>query len=401
MPDTPLLKLPLLDAAQAQKHVTHNEALMRLDWAVQLSVASRALGTPPAPLTEGARYLLAVEPSGAWAGQKGQLAIAQGGGWLFHAPRAGWRLWVEDEKKFLAFDGADWIDLRGSTATGSSPPPAPAEITSLPRLGINATADDVNRLVVSSPAVLLTHAGNGVQLKLNKNAAADTASLLYQDGWSGRAEMGLTGDDDFRIKVSADGAAWKDAISIDRATGAVLLPNTPVAAPPVRQIFNQSLAGQGPGFAADTYLAGSAIPIPPGVLKAGTRYVLAFDVAKTAAGIAAPVLSLRFGAAAALSDAALAVLTFPAQTLAADDGRFLVEVTFRAVGAAAVVQAVATLVHGLAASGLSSSAAPVRRATSAAFNSALPNAALGLSLNAGSLAAWSVSLVQASLENLA
>ncbi len=59
------------------------------------------------------------------------------------------------------------------------------------------------------------------QLKLNKHANTDTASLLYQTNYSGRAEMGLTGDDSFHIKVSADGASWKDALAIDRSTGAV------------------------------------------------------------------------------------------------------------------------------------------------------------------------------------
>ncbi|HEV2652996.1 MAG TPA: terminase family protein, partial [Rhizomicrobium sp.] len=50
------------------------------------------------------------------------------------------------------------------------------------------------------------------QVKLNKHASADTASLLYQTNYSGRAEMGLTGDDNFHVKVSPDGASWKSAL---------------------------------------------------------------------------------------------------------------------------------------------------------------------------------------------
>lgn len=95
-----------------------------------------------------------------------------------------------------------------------------------PLLGVNATADTTNRLSVAAPATLLNHDGNGHQLKLNKAAASDTASLLYQTGFSGRAEMGTTGDDDFHFKVSADGSTWKDAIVIDRSSGGVRLPNT-------------------------------------------------------------------------------------------------------------------------------------------------------------------------------
>jgi hypothetical protein len=386
MSDTPLLGLPLLAAAQAQKHITHNEALLLIDAAIQLSVISRGLATPPESAPDGARYLVGANASGGWAGAEGRIAIAQAGGWVFLTPRAGWRMWVEAEARLLVFNGTAWVN-----------PLAITELANMTRLGVNATADDTNRLAVSAAATLFNHAGGDHRLKLNKNAAADTASLLYQTGFGGRAELGLTGSDDFRINVSADGAQWRTALAIDRASAAVSFPNTP---PP--ELFNQALAGQGPGFAVDTYLAGSGIVIPPDRLKAGTRYGLVFDAVKTAAGVAPPVLTLRFGASGSAADAALVQLSFPAQTAAADEGRFSLDVTFRSVGSgtAAVVQAVAGLVHTLAAGGLANSPGPVRRATSAGFNSTLANAVLGISLNAGAAAAWTVSLVQARLENL-
>ena len=389
MSDTPMLGLPLLSAAQAQKHVTHNEALLKLDALIHLSVISRSLAAPPAA-ADGDRYLVAASPSGAWAGQQGLLALAQGGGWVFITPRKGWRLWVESESKLLAFDGTLWRE-----------PFTITDLANIVRLGVNATADDVNRLAISSAASLFNHAGSDHRLKLNKNAAGDTASLLYQTNWSGRAEMGLTGSDDFRINVSGDGAAWKTALVIDRASGAVSLPFTPQQVAPASVLFAQSLVPQGPGFAADTYLAGSAIAIPSGRLKPGTRYALVFDVAKTAAGVAAPILTLRFGATGSIADAALGAMTFPVQTAVADDGRFTLEVTYRSVGVGAVVQTVAALTHGLAATGLANVPGAVRRVTSAAFDATAANAVIGVSLNAGAAAAWSVSLVQARLENLA
>ena len=389
MSDTPMLGLPLLSAAQAQKHVTHNEALLKLDALIHLSVISRSLAAPPAA-ADGDRYLVAASPSGAWAGQQGLLALAQGGGWVFITPRKGWRLWVESESKLLAFDGTLWRE-----------PFTITDLANIVRLGVNATADDVNRLAISSAASLFNHAGSDHRLKLNKNAAGDTASLLYQTNWSGRAEMGLTGSDDFRINVSGDGAAWKTALVIDRASGAVSLPFTPQQVAPASVLFAQSLVPQGPGFAADTYLAGSVIAIPSGRLKPGTRYALVFDVAKTAAGVAAPILTLRFGATGSIADAALGAMTFPVQTAVADDGRFTLEVTYRSVGVGAVVQTVAALTHGLAATGLANVPGAVRRVTSAAFDATAANAVIGVSLNAGAAAAWSVSLVQARLENLA
>ena len=388
MSDTPLLGLPLLSAAQAQKHVTHNEALLLLDAIIHLSVLSRALAAPSAA-QDGERYLVAAAPTGAWAGQADKVALLQGGGWVFITPRTGWRLWVEDEAKLILFDGLAWREPFTSGNDG---------LENLPRLGINATADDTNRLAVSSAATLFTHAGSDHRCKLNKNAAEDTASLLFQTGWSGRAEMGLTGSDDFRINVSGDGAAWRPALVIDRASGAVSLPNTPQ---PLSVIHAQSLTTQGPGFAADTYLVGSGIAIPAGRLKPGTRYCVTFDVSKTAAGVAPPVITLRFGMNGSLADAARGAMTLLPQTAVADDGRFTLDVTFRSAGATAVVQAVAGLAHTLSASGLANAPGPVRRLTSAAFDATAMNAVIGVSVNAGAAAAWSVSLVQARLENMA
>ncbi|MPT23459.1 MAG: DUF2793 domain-containing protein, partial [Starkeya sp.] len=67
---TPLLALPLLAAAQAQKHVTHNEALMLLDAATQLAVLDRTRTAPPASPLPGDRHLVAPGASGAFAGHE-------------------------------------------------------------------------------------------------------------------------------------------------------------------------------------------------------------------------------------------------------------------------------------------------------------------------------------------
>ena len=387
MPDTPMLGLPLIAASQAQKHITHNEALMLLDAMVQLSVISRTMASPPASAVDGDRYLLPASPSGAWAGQAGKLAVLQGGGWVFLAPRPGWCMWVEAEARLLTFDGGAWRE-----------PVSLPDATNAPRMGVNATADEVNRLAVAGHASLFTHAGDGHQMKLNKNAAGDTASLLYQTNWSGRAEMGLAGNDDFAVKVSADGTAWKEALVIERHTGAVCLPNTPLLS---RKLFSQSLATQGPGFASDTYLMGSAITLPPSGVKPGTRYSLVFDVNKYATATTAPLIRLRFGQTGSLADPVLGQVVFGAQTPSADDGRFTVDVMFRSVGpgTAAQVQAVFALQHNLATGGLSVGAGPVRRVGSAGFDSTLPGAMIGLSINAGASSSWMVTLVQASLEN--
>ena len=117
--------------------------------------------------------------------------------------------------------------LRVWTATGwTNAGLSLGDIDALPKLGLNATADTTNRLAVAAPATLFNHAGGGHQVKVNKAGAGATASLLYQTGFSGRAEMGLAGSDDFSVKVSADGGTWTEALRIDAATGAVSMPRT-------------------------------------------------------------------------------------------------------------------------------------------------------------------------------
>jgi hypothetical protein len=115
----------------------------------------------------------------------------------------------------LRFDGAAWVTLPliDDYASGE-----------IEALGVATGADATNRLTVASPAVLFTHAGAGHQLKINKAAVGETASLLFQTGFSGRAELGLAGEDDFSFKVSANGTAWMTALRILAATGRVQLP---------------------------------------------------------------------------------------------------------------------------------------------------------------------------------
>lgn len=406
---TPNLKLPYIMPSQAQKHVTHNEAIRALDALVQLAVLTRTLTAPPASPTDGDRHIVASGASGAWAGKQGQVAAWQDGGWSFLVPLAGWRAWILAENKLAVFDGTTWMDvssgggiadgdkgdvsvsgggtnwtidadavtnaklanmangtLKGRASAGAGDPEdltvaqaktllaltasdianvasggiaatnvqaalneldaeklsasggtlggnltvtgnltvsgatyrvdattvtyddivltiggdtAPLaddakdrgvafrwhngvaaklgffgwdrsaqEFIVIPDAtdtadvmsgaigtlranlrgdlaGVNATADATNRLSVSSPAVLFNHAGNGMQVKVNKAAAADTASFLFQSGFSGRAEIGLTGDDDFHFKVSANGSSFFESLWIAGSSGLVTVKN--------------------------------------------------------------------------------------------------------------------------------------------------------------------------------
>jgi hypothetical protein len=109
MAKTAQLDLPLVMPAQAQKHVTVNEALARLDAAAQLRVISSVVAAPPASAADGASWLVPVGASEDWSGKGGQIAVRCNGGWTYLAPRAGWRAWDESRGGHQMFDGSGWV----------------------------------------------------------------------------------------------------------------------------------------------------------------------------------------------------------------------------------------------------------------------------------------------------
>ncbi len=219
MSETTNLKLPFIEAAQAQKHVTHNEALRILDAVIQIAVIDMRAAPPPAP-EEGDRHIVAVGAEDEWQGHDNALAAFEDNAWRFVVPHAGWLAWSVADEALLVFDGATW----GAQAGGASEP------DNLPRLGVNTEADADNLLAVKSNAALIAaiaeaDGGTGdVRLQLSKESGAGTASVFFSDSYAGRAEFGLIGGNVFRLKVSSDGAAWQDAFSVDAARGVAAMP---------------------------------------------------------------------------------------------------------------------------------------------------------------------------------
>jgi hypothetical protein len=120
MSNSPRIGLPFLDAAQAQKHVTMNEALARLDVVAGARVETMALASPPATPNEGEAHLVPTAAGGAWAGQDGNVALFLNGGWDFITPWAGWRLWVASDTGFAVHDGVDWQVTSQPTSPGGA-----------------------------------------------------------------------------------------------------------------------------------------------------------------------------------------------------------------------------------------------------------------------------------------
>ena len=228
MHTTPNLDLPLLAPAQAQKHVTVNEALSDLDALAQCAVLETGRNAPPVAPAEGDRYLVGATPDAAWSGQAGRIAIRRNGGWVFATPKPGWRVYDLSQDALLALTGAgDWAAVSGGGAA------APTALQDLERLGVGMAADAATPVAAKLNAALLTartpaEGGTGdLYLTCNKAEADRDAGLLFQTGFVTRALAGLFGSDRFRLAVSPDGASFQDALSVDPASGVVDQPRLP------------------------------------------------------------------------------------------------------------------------------------------------------------------------------
>jgi hypothetical protein len=100
--------LPLLNAGQAQKEITHNEALTVLDLLVQAVVIAVAVNQPPAAPLAGQCWIVGIAPEGAWSGCADMLAGWSDGGWRFCPPVSGMRVWSLADGADARFDAGVW-----------------------------------------------------------------------------------------------------------------------------------------------------------------------------------------------------------------------------------------------------------------------------------------------------
>ncbi|PZO00130.1 MAG: hypothetical protein DCF28_12040, partial [Alphaproteobacteria bacterium] len=214
------LGLPYLAAGQLQKHVTHNEALTRLDALIQTAVVSRKARAQPARAKDGDLYIL---PEGAtgpdWSTcNPGDLVRAEAGAWSRIPAVEGMIVLVLVPPEAVVYHDGQWSPLPVDKASVAQ---------NLNRLGVNTEADARIPFAARLNNALWTaiESGSGgdgdLRVTWNKAGASETLSFLFQSGFSGRAEFGLLGDDTFRLKVSPDGSQWHEALSVDSASGTV------------------------------------------------------------------------------------------------------------------------------------------------------------------------------------
>jgi hypothetical protein len=218
---SPRLSLPFIQAAQAQKHVTHNEAIRALDMLVQLSFEDDTLSTPPTAPSEGDCYIVPTGASDAWSGQDATIAAFLDGVWQFQIPRAGWRGYVVARSAMTVFDGTDWVEITSSQMQAAS------------LIGLGMQADTSTPFAAKLNAALWSalyadDGGTGSLIQtLNKENTAADVGLVLQDNFQTRALIGLFGDNELRLSVTPDGTNFNDALTIDPATGITNQPKLP------------------------------------------------------------------------------------------------------------------------------------------------------------------------------
>jgi hypothetical protein len=215
------LSLPFIQPSQAQKHVTHNEALRILDVVTQLSVVTDDQTTPPSSPVEGARYLLDAGGTGAWANHEGEIALFENGNWRFFVPRSGWRAYVANRDVMVIFDGTEWSDLDS------------AELEDVETFGLGMTSLPDTPFAAKLNAALWTalyqaDGGTGdVLATFNKETDPDDAGIVFQQDFVTRGLLGLFGSNDLRLATSPDGNTFNDGIIMNGTTGIVDQPRLP------------------------------------------------------------------------------------------------------------------------------------------------------------------------------
>lgn len=215
-------QLPYLMPAQAQKHVTVNEAIRMLDAVIAPRVLSQTVAAEPVTPVAGDAYILPASPTGtSWSSlNEHDLVVFQDEAWNSYTPKEGWRVYDGSSASFVVFDGSVWKPEEELVS----------ELQNLVYLGVGISADASNPFSARLNAALWTalFTGDGgtgdLRYTLNKEASSNVLSLLMQSGWSGRVELGLIGDDDLSVKVSDDGSSWTEALRIDHTSGEVLFP---------------------------------------------------------------------------------------------------------------------------------------------------------------------------------
>lgn len=222
MSETPKLELPLVQASQSQKHVTVNEAFLRIDALSKIELTSIGQQLPPGTPAEGDLHFVGDAPSGDWSGEASRLALFLNGGWLFFDPRSGWQGWDAGLGVPVTFDGLEWIAGGGAfSPNGAGFVHRTIEVDHSVGSGGSstvATAIPAQTLVYGVTGRVITDVGGATGFDIGVSGSADR----YGSGYgvvSGSWARGLTGSplayySDTDLVISAVGGNFDGTGSI-------------------------------------------------------------------------------------------------------------------------------------------------------------------------------------------
>jgi hypothetical protein len=163
MANTPHLTITLLEQAQAQKEVTVNEALFRIDAVLNSGANDKDLATPPVSPVAGDVYIIPASATGAWAGKTGQVAYFDQI-WRFIVPNAGLMLWVIDEAKHYVYNAGVWNVLATGGGGGMNPATYDPANIAQQLVGTSATQTLTNKTLTSCDANTQTAGNNSTKV---------------------------------------------------------------------------------------------------------------------------------------------------------------------------------------------------------------------------------------------
>lgn len=191
MADTPNLGMALLEPAQAQKHVTVNEALLRLDALAQLTVIDRDLTAPPGSPVDGDTYIVASGATGTWAGQDDKLAVLFSGAWVFFTPKTGWKAFIVDESIDSYWNGSSWTTVSVSTTPQVDSPNGASMVLGIAEEELTMTGSDVTSTVVFPSRSIIQGASVYVTSAITGATSFDCGRAVGQSDFGGSLGISL------------------------------------------------------------------------------------------------------------------------------------------------------------------------------------------------------------------
>lgn len=199
---TPRTNLPLLAPGQAGKTITHNEALLRIDALVHLTVLQVTNAPPNPTIADCACIRVGGMPTGIFDGHAHDIAQFENNEWQYFTPKPGWQAYNIEDARLDVFDGLTWQPMNDT------------ENVEVTRLGVGAPPDPTLSVHAYGEASLFG-GDNGHQVKINRTGNTDTAAILFTTAHEGKAEIGMAGSEFLSVKLSDDGQNWTTAMTFD------------------------------------------------------------------------------------------------------------------------------------------------------------------------------------------